>query len=115
MYLANAVLQSLVHCPPFRDLFRDQGRLVDEREGGENSGVATPLIDTTVRFLNEFAYKENSSLTHQAARGKVREAEDGKKEGDGVPHSFLSLATDIYDVMKEKRQSIITKVRSLPT
>ena len=115
MYLANAVLQSLVHCPPFRDLFRDQGRLVDEREGGENSGVATPLIDTTVRFLNEFAYKEKSSLTHQAARGKVREAEDGKKEGDGVPHSFLSLATDIYDVMKEKRQSIITKVRSLPT
>ena len=109
MYLANAVLQSLVHCPPFQDLFRDQGWLVDQREGGEAGGALTPLIDATVRFLD----KERSSLTHQAARGKMKEAEDGKKESDGM-HSFLSLATDVYDVMKEKRQFIVMRVRSLP-
>jgi hypothetical protein len=112
MYLANAVLQSLVYCPPFRDLFRDQGRLVGHREGGETGGGATPLIDATVSFLNELAYKEKSSLTQQAARGKMRETEDGKKEGDGV-HSFLSLATDIYDTMKEKRQFTVMRVCSL--
>jgi hypothetical protein len=28
MSLANAVLQLLAYCPPFRDLFRDLGRLV---------------------------------------------------------------------------------------
>jgi hypothetical protein len=102
MYLINAVLQSLVYCPPFRDLFRGLGRLVGQCEGGGAGGDATPLIDTTVRFLNEFAYKEKSSLTHQVARGKV------KKEDDGV-HSLLS--TDVYDAMKEKRQFIIMRVR----
>ena len=111
IYLTNAVLQSLVRCPPFRDMFSDQARLVDQREGGETGGVATQLIDETVRFLDEFAY-EKSSLMHQAA-SELREAEDGKKEGDGV-HLFLSLATNVYNVMKEKRQFIILRVRSLP-
>jgi hypothetical protein len=105
MYLASAVLQSLVYCPPFRDLFRDLG----QRERGETGGGTTPLVDATVRFLGNFPYKEKSSLTHQAARGKVRKDKDGKKENEGV-HSFLS--TDVYDAMKEKRQFIIMKARS---
>jgi hypothetical protein len=104
MYLASTVLQSLVYCPPFRELFRD----LDQREEGETGGCITPLVDATVRFLDEFAYKEKSSLTHQAARGKLREDEDGKKEDEGV-HSFLS--TDVYDAMKGKRQFIIMRVR----
>ena len=109
IYLANAVLQSLVYCPPFRDLFKGQGQLVGQCEGGETAGGTTPLIDATVGFLNEFAYVEKSSPTHQAVRGKVIEDEDGKKEGDGV-HSFLS--TDINDAMKGKGQFITIKVRS---
>jgi ubiquitin carboxyl-terminal hydrolase 10 len=110
MYLVNAVLQPLVYCPPFRDLFRGLGGLVGQRERGETGVGATPLIDATVRFLNEFAYKEKLSLTHQAARGKLREDEDGKKEDDAV-HSFLS--TDVYDALKERRQFIIMRVRRL--
>ena len=104
-YLANAVLQSLVYCPLFRELFRDLGR----REGGESGDYATPLVDATVRFLDEFAYKEKSSLTHGALRGKTREDEDGKKGDEGMP-SFSS--TDVYDVMKEKRQFVSIRVRS---
>jgi hypothetical protein len=104
MYLASAVLQSLVYCPPFRELFRD----LDHREGGETGGGVSPLVDATVRFLDEFAYKEKS-LTHQATRGKVKEDEDVKNEGEGV-HSFLS--TDVYDALKQKRQFIIMRVRS---
>ncbi|KAF8471454.1 hypothetical protein DFH94DRAFT_674474 [Russula ochroleuca] len=101
MYLASAVLQSLVYCPPFRELFRD----LDHREGGETGGGVSPLVDATVRFLDEFAYKEKS-LTHQATRGKVKEDEDVKNEGEGV-HSFLS--TDVYDALKQKRQFIIMR------
>ena len=104
-YLANAVLQSLVYCPLFRELFRDLGR----REEGESGDYATPLVDATVRFLDEFAYKEKSSLTHGALRGKTREDEDGKKGDEGMP-SFSS--TDVYDVMKEKRQFVSIRVRS---
>ena len=111
MHVANAVLQSLVCCPPFRDLFRDLGRLVGRREG-ETDGGATPLIDATVRFLDEFAYKETSSPTHQflqqAPRGKAKEDGDGKKEDDGAD----LFPTYVYDVVKEKRQFITMSVRS---
>ena len=80
-----------------------------QSEGGEIGGGATPLVDATVRFLDEFAYKEKSSLTHQAARSKLREDEDGKEKDEGV-HSFLS--TDVYDALREKRQFISIRVRS---
>ena len=104
VYLASAVLQSLVYCPPFRELFRDLG----QSEVGEIGG-ATPLVEATVRFLDEFVYKEKSSMTHQAVRSKPREDGDEKKEDEGV-HSFLS--TDVYDALMEKRQFISIRVRS---
>ena len=107
MSLASTVLQSLIYCPPFRDLFRDLS--VGQCERGETGGWATPLIDATVRFLDEFAYKEKSSMTHQVARSKARVDEDGKRENDGM-HSFL--LTDVYDALKEKRQFTAVKVRS---
>ena len=109
---ANAVLQLLVYCPPFRDLLRD-ARLVGQREGGVSGGSTTSLMDASVRFLDEFAYEEKSSVAHrfrqQAGGSKVKEDEDGEKEDGGV-HSFAS--TDVFDAMKEKRQFIIMGVRS---
>jgi hypothetical protein len=80
-----------------------------QRERGESGDDATPLVDAMVRFLDEFAYKEKSSLTHEASRGRTREDEDGKKGDEGV-HSFSSA--DVYDVMKEKRQFVSIRVRS---
>jgi hypothetical protein len=61
---------------------------VGQREGGKTGGGATPLMDAAVRFLDEFAYEEKSSLTRQAANGKVGEDEGGKKEVDGVIRSY---------------------------
>jgi hypothetical protein len=58
MCLANAMLHLLVHCPPFLDLFRELGQLMGQREGGETGRAATPLMNATIRFLDEFAYKE---------------------------------------------------------
>ena len=110
MSLASTALQSLACCPPFRNLFRDLP--VGRCKRGETGGGATPLIDATVRFLDEFAHKEKSSVTHQAVRDKVRDDEDGKREDDGV-HSFLS--TDVCDALKEKRQFTIVRVRYVPT
>ena len=109
MYIANAALQSVVSCPPFRELFRDLGQMpvVGQREGEETGGVATPLLDATVRFLDEFACKDKSPPTYQATRGEMKEDEGGK-ENKGA-HSFLS--TDVYDAMKEKRQFATMRVR----
>ena len=113
MNLVDAVLHLLVNCPPFRDLFRDVGRLVVQREEGGIGGSTTPLMDATVRFMNEFEYKEKTSSKHlflqQAARANVKEDEDGKKEEDGVL-SFPS--TCVYDAIKKKRQFIVMRVHS---
>ena len=81
--------------------------VVGQCEGEETGGVATPLLDATVRFLDEFACKDKSPPTYQATRGEMKEDEGGK-ENKGA-HSFLS--TDVYDAMKEKRQFAIMRVR----
>ena len=87
MYFTNAVLQLLVYCPPFWNLFSDLGRLTG-RTGQRTSGGTTPLVDATVRLLDEFAYK---------------------KEGD---ETEPFTPTYVYDAMKEKRQFKSILVRS---
>ena len=108
---ANAVLQLLVYCPPFLDLFRGLGRLVGQRDGREIGGVSTPLIDATVRFLDDFAYKEKTSLTQQflqqAIKGKAKEDEKEKEENDVVGPL---ITTYVYDAMKEKRQFVNVRI-----
>ena len=115
MCFANAVLQLLVYCPPFWKLFRELGRLVGQRgrgEGQESSASATPLVDVTVRFMDEFVYEEKKpspapQLQQQGGRGKAREEEE-KKEGDGVD-SFIP--TYVYDALKEKKRFDNMRVR----
>ena len=114
----SAVLQLLVHCPLFWNLFRDLGRLKGQQglgEGQEIDGVATPLVDAMVKFLDDFVYKEDISVSQQfpqkTARGKARENE-GKKEHN-VVDSFNPGY--IYDAMKEKRQLKPLLVRSRAT
>ncbi|KAI0247916.1 hypothetical protein BJV78DRAFT_1285139 [Lactifluus subvellereus] len=107
MCFANAVLQLLVYCPLFWKLFRELGRLMGQRgrgDGQESGGGPTPLVDATVRFLEEFVYEEKKASPaqqpQQAARGKAKEEEE-KKEDDGVD-SFIP--TYVYDAMKEKKR-----------
>ena len=108
MCFANAVLQLLVYCPPFWRLFKELGRLMGQREQGEGQGSgdgATPLVDATVKLLEEFVYEEKKPLPmptpqQQVSRGKAKEEED-RKEEEGVD-SFMP--TYVYDAMKEKKR-----------
>jgi len=110
--LVKAVLQLLVHSPPFWDLFRELGDVKGQHGAGspETGGSATPLMDATVRFFEEFEFKEKEppptrqSLQRAAGR-KPREDEKVKKERNAVP-------TYMYDAMKEKRQLKSLLVRS---
>jgi hypothetical protein len=104
----NTVLRPLAHCPPFWNLFRDLDKLTGQRvlgEGQETGGGATPLVDATIKFLDEVVYKEEQSVTrqsrHGAASGRERVDEQGKKE-HGVVDSFNPKY--MYDAMREKRQ-----------
>jgi hypothetical protein len=102
----NAVLQLLLHSPPFWDLFRNLGNLKGRGAGGPaTGGSATPLTDATVRFFDEFVFKEESPSTQeppqQAAGGKLREVEGEKKEHD-AEDSFEP--TYLYDAMREKEK-----------
>ncbi|KAH9986157.1 hypothetical protein BJV77DRAFT_85303 [Russula vinacea] len=103
MCFANAVLQLLVHSPPLWNLFRQLGDLKElHGEGGPvTGGGATPLVDATVRFFEEFMNKEEPPPPRQAADGKPREGGEAKKESN-VVDSFEP--TYIYDAMKEKRK-----------
>ena len=107
MCFANAVLQLLVHFPPFWDLFRELGDLKGQRGAGgpETGGGATPLADATVRFFKEFVFKEEPPSmpqpVQQIAKRKPREGEEGKKENK-VTDSFEP--TYMYDAMREKGQ-----------
>ena len=98
--LVKAILQLLAHSPPFWDLFRELSDLKGPRGAGgsETGGCATPLVDATVRFYEEFEFKEKEPpRTQRAAGRKPRKGEKGKKEHNAVP-------TYMYDAMKEKRQ-----------
>jgi hypothetical protein len=111
MCFANAVLQLLVHSPPLRNLFRQMGDLKEQRGvGPEPGGCATPLVDTTIRFFEEFMNKEKGpppteQPPRQATGGNPREA--------NAVDSFEP--TYIYDTMKEKTQLKCLLVSSCAT
>ena len=116
MCFVNAVLQLLLHSPPFCNLFRELGDLKRlRREAGLETGTdATPLVDATVRFVEEFTFKENESpplqlLPQQIARELPREDEEAKTEPNSID-SFEPMY--MYGVMKEKRQLKHLLVRS---
>ena len=105
VYFANAVLQLLLHSPPFWNLFRELVYLKGQRgaEDPESGGGATPLVDATVRFFEEFMFeeKEPPSLQEppqQAASGRFSEEKEQKKVADSFEPTYL------YDAMREKRQ-----------
>ena len=110
MSFANAVLQLLVHSPPMWDLFRELGDLKGRRRAGgpESEGVATPLVDSTLRFFEEFMFKEKEH-PQQVAERKPRENEEAKK-GDNAVDLFEPKY--MYDAVKEKRRLKDLLVRS---
>ena len=130
----NAVLQLLVHSPPFWNLFRGletfyhpamimipQVRKASPRSEGQRgaggleiSGCRTPLVDAMLRFFEEFMYKEGPPPIQQPPEqdtGEPREDEEEKKETK-VVDSFKP--TYMYDAMEEKRQLNEFLVRSRP-
>lgn len=113
---ANAVLQLLVRSPPFWDLFRKLGDLKGQHgaTGLETGGGATPLVDATVKFSEEFMFKEREPPLLQqppqpAAEGKPREEQEAEKEHDSAD-SFEPMY--LYDAMKGKRRLKDLLVRS---
>jgi hypothetical protein len=84
------------------------------QRGEETGGTATPLVDATMKFFEEFVFKERElplarQLPQQAAKGMAKE----EKKGNKVVDSFE--ATYMYDAMKEKRQLRNVMVRSHAT
>jgi ubiquitin carboxyl-terminal hydrolase 10 len=107
MCSVKAVLQLLVPSSPFWDLFRELDDLKGQRGAGslETGGGATPLVDATVRFFEEFESWKKEPPPPQRAAGRTPRDEEVKKEHNAVP-------TYMYDRMKEKRQLKSLLVRS---
>ena len=112
---ANAVLHLLVRSPPFWNLFRKLGDLKELHRATrlEAEGGATPLVDATVRFSEEFTFKEEPPPLQQhpqaATEENPREDQGAEKEHDSA-HSFEPVY--VYDAMKGKRKLKNLLVRS---
>jgi ubiquitin carboxyl-terminal hydrolase 10 len=104
MCFANAVLQTLVYCPPFHRLFTDLGRLLPGPVVGKDQERKTPLVDATVQFVRDFEMKPSKK---QEGKGKERE----ELEDDWEVNSFLP--TYFYEAMKEKKRFESMRVRPL--
>ena len=101
MCFANAVLQLLVHSPPFYNLFKELDLKGKPGEGGlETGGSTTPVVDATIRFFEEFGFEEEPPATQQAAVGKPREDEEAKKQRNAVDPFE---PTYMYDAMKTRK------------
>jgi Ubiquitin carboxyl-terminal hydrolase len=120
MCFANAVLQMLVHSPPFWNLFRELGDLKRQQRGAvgpESDGDAIPLVDATVRLFEEFTFKEKKSHPIQVTQPSLQQAagrepmeDEGENEEQKVADTFEP--TYMYDAIKEKRQLKNLIVRS---
>jgi hypothetical protein len=104
---ANAVLQLLVYFPPFRNTFRELDELKRQRgaEDGETGGHATPLVDATARFLEEFTSKEEPPPARQPPQpgeGRASGEDEEKGKEKNVMGSFEP--TYLYDAMNENIQ-----------
>ena len=111
--LSNAVLQLLVHSPPFWDVFRELENMKGQL-GERGPETATPLVDSTVRFFEEFMFKEKKlPPTQQPPQQAVREIQ-GEDEEEKKEHNSMDSfePTYVYDAMKEKRQLKDLLVRS---
>jgi len=88
-------------------MFRELDELKRQRgaEDGETCGYPTPLVDATVRFLEEFVFKEEPRPARQPPQpgegGTSWEDEEKGKDKD-VVDSFEP--TYLYDAMNEKSQ-----------
>jgi Family of unknown function (DUF6535) len=115
MCFANTVLQLLVRSPPFWGLFRKLGDLKGQRGAGVPgiSDGGTPLMDATLKFFQEFMFKEKQPpLEPPQQYAGEGEDEETKKKSNAVD-SFEPMY--IYDAMKEKRQLRNLLVRSRAT
>jgi hypothetical protein len=87
-------------------LFRELGGLKGQRGTGvpETGGGATPLVDATVRFFNEFIVEKQ----WQPDMSGTSRVDEDKKNSSVVAFE----PTYLYDAMKEKRQLKPLIVRS---
>ena len=85
----------------FRELEDLKGQL-----GERGPEIATPLVDATTKFFEEFMSKEKKPLpTQRPLRQAVREVpreDEEEKKGHNALDSFE--LTYMYDTMKEKTQ-----------
>ena len=114
MCLSNAVLQLLVHSPPFWDVLRELEGMKGQLGGDPET--ATPLVDATVRFFDESMFKEKKPPpTQQPPQQAVREIQGEDEEKMKEHNSMDSFEpTYVYGAMKEKRLLVRSRDREAP-
>lgn len=91
MCFANTILQVLVYCPPFTELFEEFGKRLKA-----DLARKTPLLEAMIVFLREFVSSpEPSTSTTSTPKGKGKD-KDSRKEA--------FIPENVYDAMKENKR-----------
>ncbi|KAJ6568127.1 hypothetical protein B0H10DRAFT_2200033 [Mycena sp. CBHHK59/15] len=114
MCFANAVLQVLVYCAPFAQLF---ARLRVLMVGGASGvGVETPMVRATGEFLREFVVEEKAKGVNgntnggggsnggygYGGKGKGKERAPAEEQEAEDEEAFIP--TYVYDALKDKKR-----------
>ncbi|KAJ7279682.1 hypothetical protein C8J57DRAFT_1125435 [Mycena rebaudengoi] len=95
MCFANAVLQVLVYCAPFAQLFMRLRGLLGEGERG------AAMVRATGDFLLEFVADEKASKSGNG-KGKGKERAQAEEEEADPEEAFIP--TNVYDALKDKKR-----------
>jgi ubiquitin carboxyl-terminal hydrolase 10 len=108
MCFANAVLQVLVYCAPFAQLFMRLRSLLGEGERG------AAMVRATGDFLLEFVADEKASKSGNGngggnGKGKGKERAQAEEEEADPEEAFIP--TNVYDALKDKKRFDHMRVR----
>ncbi|KAL7418681.1 hypothetical protein Q5752_006364 [Cryptotrichosporon argae] len=99
MCFANTILQVLVYCAPFTELFEELGKRLRA-----DLARRTPLIEAMIIFLREFQPSPSANSTSPGAVSGANGASMPKGKGKDVARKEAFVPENVYDAMRENKR-----------
>ena len=103
---------SLSILEPVQETGRSEGAVWSR--GPETGDDATSLVGATMRFVEEFVFKEELSPKQQlqkATGGKLKEDEEAKKDNSAAVDSLEPMY--MYNAMKRQLKTLLVRCRAM--
>nr|ODN87589.1 hypothetical protein L203_03368 [Cryptococcus depauperatus CBS 7841] len=102
MCFANTILQVLVYCSPFTELFEELGKRLKA-----DLAKKTPLLEAMIVFLQKFVISSGQQQIQQAessAHTNGQQGQEGKAKLEPKREPEAFIPENVYDAMKENKR-----------